>query len=187
MTNTSTLSMTDKIIDSLEVEAKISYVAAVFDNVIDAKIAYKKLKHAQRAGQVSIIDAAYAEKTELKRLKVHDHDDWEYEEKIVEAGASGAIAGGLIGIIVGAILMPAAIGALIGATILSIYGHETKFAHEDLEEIAGTLPVGTSALVAIVEDEFLESVEAEVSKLGGKKVHSNKIPKSTFDSLSGSK
>lgn len=187
MTQTNTLSRTDKKIDELVLEADVSYVAAVFDNVGDAKKAYKRLKDAQRDGIVTIVDAAYAEKTERNRLKVHDHDDWRFGENIIEAGAGGVVVGGLIGIVAGAILMPAAIGALIGAAIESVYGHRTKFSHEDLKEIADTLPVGTSALVAIVEDEFLEIVEVEVHKLGGKKVHSNKIPKSTAAALASSK
>jgi uncharacterized membrane protein len=187
MANANTLSKTDQKIDELVVGANISYVAAVFDNVNDAKSAYKKLKDAQRDGSVTIIDAAYAEKTEKSRLKVHDHDDWLYGDKIVGGGASGVIVGGLIGLVAGAILIPAAIGALIGAAIMSVYGHETKFSHEDLKEIADTLPVGSSALVAIVEDEYLGVVEVEVQKLGGKKVHSNKIPKSTVSSLATSK
>jgi uncharacterized membrane protein len=187
MANTSTLSKTDQKIDELVLEADISYIAAVFDNVSDAKVAYKKLKEAHRDGIVTIIDAAYVEKTERDRLKVHDHDDWRFGDNIVEAGAGGAVVGGLIGIVAGAILMPAAIGALIGGAIVSVYGHKTKFSHEDLKEIADTLPLGTSALVAIVEDEFLEIAEVEVHKLGGKKVHSNKIPKSTAASLATSK
>jgi uncharacterized membrane protein len=187
MTNTSTLSKTDQKIDELVLEADISYVAAVFDNVDDANSAYKKLKHAQRDGIVTIIDAAYAEKTDHDRLKVHDHDDWIFGEKILGAGAGGAVVGGLIGIVAGAILMPAAIGALIGAAFLSVFGHKTKFSHEDLKEIADTLPIGTSVLVAIVENEFLEIVEVEVHKLGGKKVHSNSIPKNIAASLATSK
>jgi uncharacterized membrane protein len=95
--------------------------------------------------------------------------------------------GGLIGIVAGAVLMPAAIGALIGAAFLSVFGHKTKFSHEDLKEIADTLPIGTSVLVAIVENEFLEIVEVEVHKLGGKKVHSNSIPKNIAASLATSK
>jgi uncharacterized membrane protein len=187
MVETNTLNRTDQKIDELVLEADVSYVAAVFDNVGDAKKAYKQLKDAQRDGVVTIVDAAYTEKTERDRLKVHDHDDWVFGEKIVEAGAGGAVVGGLIGIVAGAILMPAAIGALIGGAIVSVYGHKTKFSHEDLKEIADTLPLGTSALVAIVEDEFLEIAEVEVHKLGGKKVHSNKIPKSTAASLATSK
>jgi len=187
MTDTATLSKTDQKIDALVIGADISYVAAVFDNVGDAKAAYKKLKSAQHAGTVTVIDAAYAEKTERNRLRVHDHDDWLYGDKIVEGGATGIIVGGLIGIVAGAILIPAAIGALIGATIMSIYGRETKLAHDDLKDIADTLPVGSSALVAIVEDEYVAAVEVEVQKLGGKKVHSNKIPKSTVDTLASAK
>jgi uncharacterized membrane protein len=186
MTHPNTLSKTDQKIDELMLEADISYIAAVFDDVDDAKEAYRKLKGAQREGLVTIVDAAYAEKTDHDKLKIHDHDDWRFGDNIIEAGAGGAVVGGLIGIVAGAILMPAAIGALIGAAIVSVYGHKTKFSHEDLKEIADTLPVGTSALVAIVEDEFLEIAELEVNKLGGKKVHSNSIPKSTATTLATS-
>jgi hypothetical protein len=42
------------------------------------------------------------------------------------------------------------------------------------------LPPGTSALVAIVEEEYAEPVEEEMKKSGGKKVHSGPVPKSAL-------
>ncbi len=48
---------------------------------------------------------------------------------------------------------------------------------------AEALPPGTSALVAIVEDDYVELIEKELIKLGGKKVHSAEIPKGATSAM----
>jgi len=182
MSNTNTISKTDQKIDALNTEKDISYVAAIFDTVDEAKDAYKQLKQIQFEEDMKIIDAAYIEKTERNRLRVHDHGEWILGEGIL----GGGVAGGLIGIIAGAILLPAAIGALVGGAIFAIYEENAKFSHKNLRDIADTLPIGTAAFVALVEDSYLEAVESKVQDLGGKKVHSNKVPKSTTSLLTTS-
>jgi uncharacterized membrane protein len=182
MTNIAVVNRADRTTDTLVSETGISYVAAVFDNVNEAKSAYKTLNQAQQEGTVHIIDAAYAEKTEGGKLNVHDHGDWAYGKG--GPGEGAVVVGGLVGIIAEAILLPASIGALVWGVIMGVYGHEAKLSYKDLEEVANTLPVGTSALVTIVKDEFAKAVELEMQKQGGRSVHSGKIPESTVASLS---
>jgi uncharacterized membrane protein len=157
----------------------ISYVATVFDNVSDAKKAYEDLKEARREGLVDVLDAAYVEKTDRSRIKVHDHNDWQIGEGVVAGGVTGAV----IGIIGGTILVPVVLGALIGGVIVGTYEAGDTFNHRNLRKLGDSLPKGTSALVAVVEDAYVDQVQEEMAELGGKKVHSGPIPKSTADAL----
>ncbi len=158
----------------------ISFVAAMFDDVDTAKVAYKALKEVQREGIVKIISAAYIEKTERSKIKVHEQGDWRGGQGVIAGGAVGA----LIGIIGGAILLPAGIGALIGGIWAKM--HDSGFDDKNLGKLGDSLPIGSSALIAIVEDDFVEQVEEEMSKEGGKKVHSGTVPKSTTEVLKNS-
>lgn len=164
---------------AIEVGEELSYVASLFDDVDDAKRAYKSLREVAREGFVDILDAAYVEKTERGRIKVHDHADWAIGGGIIGGGVTGAI----IGLIAGTVLLPAAIGALVGGVILGIHEHDTNFKDKDLRELGDDMPPGTSVLIAIVEDPYIIAVEEEVRKLGGKNTHSGRVPKSTVDSL----
>jgi uncharacterized membrane protein len=164
-----------------EADMTISFVAALFDDVDAAKQAYSALKDVEREGLVKIIDAAYMQKTDRSKIKVYEHKDWRGGQGALAGGAIGAV----IGIVGGAILLPAGIGALIGGIWAKV--HDTGFNDKSLGKLADSLPAGTSALVAIVEDDEVEPVEAEMTKEGGKKVHSGKVPKSTADTLSEAK
>jgi uncharacterized membrane protein len=161
----------------------ISYVATVFDSVGDAKRAYQDLKEAQREGLVDVLDAAYVEKTDRNRIHVHDHNDWKLGEGVVAGGATGAV----IGIIGGTILIPVALGALIGGVIVGLHDEGDTINHRNLRKLGDSLPKGTSALVAVVEDAYVDSVSEELSVIGGKKVQSGPIPKSTTETLTNQK
>jgi uncharacterized membrane protein len=185
MANTSTSGATvkpaDDEVETIEAETEmgLSYIAALFDSVDEARNAYKELKEEQREGLTDILDAAYVEKTDRSRIKIYDHNEWRLGIGAVEGG----VTGGVIGIIAGAILVPAAIGVLVGGVIGGIYEHETSFSHRDLRKFADSLPTGTSALVAVVEDPYVILVSDEFKNLGGKKVQSGTVPKSTAESL----
>ena len=152
----------------------ISFVVAVFDDVSSAKVAYDTLKELSREGFFQIETAAYLEKTDRSKVKTHEFKDWK--------GGKGALVGGsaglLVGLIGGAVLLPVGIGALIGGILANT--HDTGFNDKNLAKLADSLPAGTSALVAIVEDVYTEPVEAELKKAGGKKVHSGAVPKSAM-------
>lgn len=160
-----------------EITTDLSFVAAIFDDVKSAKVAYGVLKDLNREGLFDIQAAAYMEKTDRSKIKVHEYKDW--------SGRKGAIVGGGVGAVVGIIgstlLAPVAVGALIGGTLAHV--HDTRFSNKDLRKLADALPAGTSALVAIVEDESVEPVKEQLVKDGGKKVHSGEVPKSAITGM----
>jgi uncharacterized membrane protein len=170
----------DDVVDEVDIETDLSYVATMFDNVNDAKEAYKELMALQREGIVSVVDAAYVEKIKNSKIKIYDHNrnDWDFNDNYYTDFA-------LTDFIAGVILMPAAIGSLLDGIWTNVY--DTTFAKKDLKELADSLPIGTSAFVAIVEDDYVDVVEYELSNEGGKKVHSGKIPQSTTESLAKAK
>lgn len=160
----------------------VSYVAAVFDDVQTAKQAYEILKDLRREGVLDIIAAAYMEKTDRSRIKVHEYKDWRVEEGALGGGVVGAAAGAIIGIVGGAILLPVAIGALIGGAIGEVYDIQLKT--QEWGKVADNLAPGTSALVAVVADENVTVTERELGKVGGKLIHSVEVPKSFTSAMS---
>src|SRR5258708_2484050 len=80
----------------------IAFVVALFDDVNSAKAAYKDMRDLAREGFFQIESAAYLEKTDRSKIKVHEFKDWR--------GGQGALAGGgaglLVGLIGGAVLLP---------------------------------------------------------------------------------
>jgi uncharacterized membrane protein len=152
----------------------VSFVVAVFDDVSSAKAAYDVLRELSREGFFQIETAAYLEKTDRSKVKTHEYKDWR--------GGQGALAGGTAGLVVGliggAVLLPVGVGMLVGGILAKV--HDTGFNDKNLGKLADSLPPGTSALVAIVEEEYAEPVEEEMKKSGGKKVHSGPVPKSAL-------
>lgn len=184
-TKSKSTTQTPQTVDYLDYGIDLSYIATLFENVHEAKLAYNKLKRLNDEGFLEIVDAAYVEKTGSSKIKVHDHNDWEIGESMVGGGISGVVIGTILGLVGGAILLPAAVGAgagiLIGGAVSEAYDHDTTFDHGDLKDLAKSLPVGTSALVAMTEDEFVEETEVEMAKLGGKTIQKGSIPNSVID------
>lgn len=164
-----------------EVVVEVSYVAAVFDDVKAAKNSYDVLKALNREGLLQIGAAAYMEKTDRSKVKVHEFKDWSGKKGAWLGGGAGAV----IGIVGSAVLFPVAIGALVGGTLAHV--HDTKFSDKDLRQAADALPPGSSALVALVADAYVADVEKELTKEGGKKVHSGEVPKSAVVSVDDAK
>ncbi len=97
--------------------------------------------------------------------------------------AGGAVIGGGIGLVVGLFAPPLLISTAIGAGIGAILGHFTK-KHEEKElgvDLDEYLPVDSSAVAVVVEDTYLDRVEAALGK-SAKKI-SKAIDKDDYDKL----
>jgi uncharacterized membrane protein len=130
--------------------------------------------------------AAYSDattaKSDFETLKAAEGDDLKIEGAVVmsrdadgkvdvlekgdEDTASGAVIGGGIGFVVGLFAPPLLAATAIGAGIGALLGHLTK-KHEEKKlgaEIDEYFPPNSSAVVVIVDDKYLDRVEASLGK-----------------------
>ena len=83
-----------------------------------------------------------------------------------EDTASGAVIGGGIGFVVGLFAPPLLAATAVGAGIGALLGHFTK-KHEEKElgvELDEYFPPNSSAVVVIVDDKYLDRVQASLTK-----------------------
>ena len=144
-------------------------------------------------------DSASAQ-SDFEALKSAEGDDLKVEGAVVmsrdadgkvdvlEAGdgdvAAGAWIGGGIGLVVGLFAPPLLAATAIGAGIGGLLGHFTK-KHEEKElgvDLDQYFPPNSSAVVVVVDDKYLDRVEAALGK-ADKKV-SKAIDKDDYDKLS---
>ena len=97
--------------------------------------------------------------------------------------AGGAVIGGGIGLVVGLFAPPLLLSTAIGAGIGAVLGHLTK-KHEEKElgvDLDDYLPLDSSAVAVVIEDIYLDRVEAALDK-SAKKI-SKAIDKGDYDKL----
>src|SRR3954452_17323606 len=129
------------------------FIAAYGDEAGAAK-ALADFKAMNREGSIELIDAV---------VVVHDAEGKVTFEETADPGGKkmakrGAIAGGLVGLI----FPPSIIaGALIGGAAGGIWGkvRDKGFKDEDLKAIGESLPPGSSAIIAIAEDQVVERLQ----------------------------
>ena len=101
-----------------------------------------------------------------------------------EDTAAGAWIGGGIGLVVGLFAPPLLLSTAIGAGIGALLGHLTK-KHEEKElgvELDEYLPPGSSAIVAVVDDVYLDRLASTIGK-ADKRV-SKAIDSGDYDKIS---
>ena len=119
---------------------------------------FATLKSGQDAGEYQVVGAVVMNRDASGKVEVKEHDD-------VNVGG-GAVLGGATGLVVGLFAPPllaaTAIGAGIGAGIGALKKrHEEKQLGVDVEEY---LPPGSSAVVAVVDDQWADKVENALVK-----------------------
>ena len=148
--------------------------------------------------------ASYADATSAKQdfeaLKAAEGDDLEVVGAVVmsrdadgkvdvlevgdESVAAGAWIGGGIGLVVGLFAPPLLASTAIGAGIGALLGHFTK-KHEEKElgaDLDEYFPPNSSAVVVVVDDKYLDRVEASLVKAN--KNISKAIDQDDYDKLS---
>ena len=130
----------------------ISVVAAFYAYEHKARKMLSALERMEGDGAIQLLDAAVMSKAEDSDKLIID----ERAELTKKKGAvRGAVAGGLLALIFPpSILALGAVGAATGAAV----GHFTDqgFDNNLLREIGENLPAGGSALVAVIEETWLE-------------------------------
>jgi uncharacterized membrane protein len=123
-----------------------------------AKADFDALKKAQRKGIVFIDGAVLVSRDEDGTLHVKESGDHD-----VFKGATIGVAGGLVlGLFAPPLLGAMVVGGLIGGlTGKLVKHHEEKGIARDLED---TIPPGTSGVVAVFEEVWVEAVEQRLAK-----------------------
>ena len=119
---------------------------------------FSALKSGQDAGEYQVVGAVVMNRDASGKVDVKEHGD--------AHTAGGAILGGTAGLVVGLfappVLAATAVGAGIGAGIGALNKrHEEKKLGVEVEDY---LPPGSSAVVAVVDDQYADKVENALVK-----------------------
>jgi uncharacterized membrane protein len=127
---------------------------AVYDNEDRAKATLGTLKDMDKAGSIEVIDAAVISKD--NDGKVHVVETAELTTK--KAAKRGAV----IGVVLGLIFPPSLIATgLAGGVVGALVGRFTDtglFDNSQLKEAAESLPPGSSAIIGVFEDKWVEQM-----------------------------
>jgi uncharacterized membrane protein len=127
---------------------------AVYDSEDRAKTTLGTLKDMDKAGSIEIIDASVISKD--NDGKIHIVETAELTPK--KAAKRGAV----IGVILGLIFPPSVIaaglaGGLVGA-LIGRFSDTGLFDNSELKEAAESLPPGSSAIIGVFEDKWVEQM-----------------------------
>lgn len=136
-------------------ERNLVLVVAAYDDAGSAAADFDAVKN---LGDAAVVAAVVLERDAEGDVKVKEHGGG-----LVAGGtALGAVGGFVVGLFAPPLLLATAVGAGIGAGAGAIAKH-----HEEKNigvEAEDWLPPGSSALVAIVDDLYLDRVDAAVTK-----------------------
>ena len=140
-------------------DVPIEVIVAAFQTEDGAKQALKELKDAKHQGLIKIDDAAVISKDAKGKLHIKETADM----STGKGAGIGAVIGGVVGLIAGPVGV--GLGAAAGAAIGGIAAHgDAGFKDERLETIGAGLEPGTSAIVAVVEHEWVAAVQAQLEE-----------------------
>jgi uncharacterized membrane protein len=141
-------------------DVPIQIIVAAFGTEDAAGAALKRLQQAQHERLIHIDDAAVLRKDADGKLHLHETGDL--------SGAKGAAIGGVTGAVVGLLAGPvgwaAGLGALIGG--LGAKLRDSGFPDDRLRRIGEGLTPGSSAVVAVVEHTWVDTVVRELQQEG---------------------
>ena len=136
----------------------IQLFVAAYDNEVGAAQSLKDFQAMDREGSIDLIDAAVIVHTAEGKVK--------FEETADPSGKRWAKRGAIAGGVVGLIFPPSIIvGAAVGGGAGGIWGkvRDKGFKDEDLKEIGESLEPGSSAIIAIAEDQVLDRLEKGIA------------------------
>jgi uncharacterized membrane protein len=144
--------------------APVTLFVKAFRSEDEADGVLKALKRLQKKQVFNIVNAAVLVRDEKGRTRMKETEDVDAKR----GALFGALVGGLLGLLGG----PAGvvIGAAAGAATGSAGAHfiDMGFSSKYLREIQEELPPGSSAIVALVEHEWVARMEEELDRYEGR-------------------
>ena len=140
----------------------VELIVAAFNDEDKAKQALEILKELEKEQIIMLVNAAVMVKDEKGKVKLKETQDVDSKRGAV----FGAIAGGLIGLLGG----PA--GVIVGATAGAATGGvaagkiDMGFPDDTLKELQEALTPGSSAILALIQHEWVDRVVEEMEKFG---------------------
>jgi uncharacterized membrane protein len=131
----------------------VTVIVAGFSDEEGASRALEMLKAARDADMIKLRDAAVIRKDGEGKVRVH--------ETIDKGMGKGAVLGGVAGAVIGVIAGPVGWATLGGAAVgaLAMRLRESGFTDRKLHKAGEDLPLNSSAIVAVVEQEWVREVE----------------------------
>ena len=131
----------------------LALFVATYDDTTSATEDYKALKAAE-AADLEVVSSVVMHRDDDGRVAVDEHGTGQV--------AAGAWIGGAAGLVLGLFAPPLLASTAVGAGVGAIAGnlakkHEEKKMGIELEEY---LPKGSSAIVAVIDDRYLDRVDA---------------------------
>ena len=119
---------------------------------------FAALKSGENAGEYQVVGAVVMNRDASGKVDVKEHGD----PAVGRGAAWGGGAGLVVGLFAPPLLLATAVGAGIGAGIGALKKrHEEKLLGVDVDEY---LPPGSSAVVAVVDDQWADKVESALVK-----------------------
>jgi len=152
--------------------APVQAIVAAFNSPDAAGQILADLKQGRREGLIGIIDAAVVVKDADGKVKVTDAK---------KRGVKGLVTGGVIGALIGLVAAPAAAvtaaaaagaGAASGGALGGLTGKlRSAPLKAELKDLAANMPPGSSAIVAVIEHDWVPQLQAELEIAGAQFVH----------------
>jgi uncharacterized membrane protein len=144
--------------------APVTLFVKAFRSENEADSVLKALRRLEKKQVFNIVNAAVLARDEKGRTKLKETEDVDAKR----GALFGALVGGLLGLLGGP--AGAVIGAAAGAATGSAGAHfiDMGFSNKYLKEIQEELPPASSAIVALVEHEWVARMEEELDRYEGR-------------------
>lgn len=142
----------------MALENLILYVAS-YDDPAAAETDFQALKDAQRDEDFAVVGAVVASRDAAGEVTVDEHGA---ASPVGGSAVLGAAGGLVVGLFAPPLLLATALGAGIGAGIGGLKKrHEERELGVDIEEY---LPPGTSAVIVVADDVYLDRIDHALAK-----------------------
>jgi uncharacterized membrane protein len=145
----------------------VEFVVAAFNDQQKAGEVLKSMKELEKEGVILLMNAAIMTKDAKGKISVKETKDVDAKHGAV----FGAIVGGLLGLLGGpvGVVVGAAAGAATGGVAANTI--DMGFSNDQLRDLQETLKPGSSAILALIQHEWVDRVVAEMEQFGAELYH----------------